>query len=110
MLDWEDAYADDHADFAPFDHAPEPRAAREPELHEPPPPRASAMPEESPTQHMPLPDHDVEDEFEPPSEAAVPRPHPAAPAPNGEPPGAGFPPVSSILAERRLSTRSRANS
>ncbi len=83
-LAWDDGYEDEQGGFEPFDH--EPRAAAEPELHEPPPPRAAPPPADAPTQHMSLPHEDADDEFEEESSAAgVPRPHPAAPPSADEP-------------------------
>jgi hypothetical protein len=85
-LAWDDVYEDQHDEFEPFDD--EPRAAAEPELHEPPPPRAARAPVEAPTQHMPLPHADADEELEEPAGTGTPRPHPAAPLPADDPPAA----------------------
>ncbi len=101
-LAWDNGYEEDHGGFEPFDHEPEPEsrsgAAAEPELHEPPPPRAASTPADAPTQHMSIPDDDAEDESDEPFGAAVPRPHPAVP-PADEPPAPSRPPADHVGGE-----------
>jgi hypothetical protein len=98
-LAWDGGLEDERGGFEPFDHEPEPESrppsAAEPEFDEPPPPRAASQAAEAPMQHMPLPDDEADDDFEEPSGAAPPRPHPAAAPPaDGSPPADEPPPRS----------------